>query len=152
MKPSIDQSLIVLAQELSERVAPLIDNEYELSRLKAWSALLLIASSINDDSADYLLKENKKIEILLEKYRIFLQENKFFNIYNLNLNKEDTSIKISSLKKINENLRTCFTAAHTLFEEEENIQALKDSWEVLSTMQMNQGVNRLLPLLQVNKD
>ena len=44
------------------------------------------------------------------------------------------------------------TAAHTLFEEEENIQALKDSWEVLSTMQMNQGVNRLVPLLQVNKD
>ena len=80
MKPSIDQSLIVLAQELSERVAPLIDNEYELSRLKAWSALLLIASSINDDSADYLLTENKKIENLIEKYRIFLQENKFFKI------------------------------------------------------------------------
>ena len=152
MKPSIDQSLIILAQELSDRVAPLLDNEYELSRLKAWSALLLISASVHDDSANYLFEENKKIEELIEKYRNFLQKYNFFEMHHIDLYKEDASIKISSLKKINENLRACFVEAHSLFEEQAHLIALKDSWHILSSMQMNQGVNRLIALLQAGKD
>ena len=34
MKPSINTSLIVLAQELNERVSVLVEDEYEKSRLE----------------------------------------------------------------------------------------------------------------------
>ena len=44
MKPSINTSLIVLAQELNERVSVLVEDEYEKSRLGAWAGMLFIAS------------------------------------------------------------------------------------------------------------
>ena len=152
MKPSIDQSLIILAKELSERVTPLLESDYEVSRLNAWSALLIIIVSVNDDQSNYLLKENKEIEFLLEKYRGFLEERSFFHSHNPSLYSEDKNIKINTLKKINENLRSCFISAHIIFEDHKESEALKDSWKVLSSMQMNQGVNKLIPFLQSNND
>ena len=55
MKPSINTSLIVLAQELNERISVLVEDEYEKSRLGAWAGMLFIASMKIDDLADYIL-------------------------------------------------------------------------------------------------
>ena len=69
MKPSINTSLIVLAQELNERVSVLVEDEYEKSRLGAWAGMLFIASMKIDDLADGLFNENKEILSFLTKYK-----------------------------------------------------------------------------------
>ena len=69
MKPSINTSLIVLAQELNERISVLVEDEYEKSRLGAWAGMLFIASMKIDDLADGLFNENKEILSFLTKYK-----------------------------------------------------------------------------------
>ena len=73
MKPSINTSLIVLAQELNERISVLVEDEYEKSRLGAWAGMLFIASMKIDDLADGLFNENKEIlSFLTNKLATFI--------------------------------------------------------------------------------
>ena len=49
MKPDINIALLNAAQEIINRFSPLIDDEYEKSRLGSWGALILIsAMKFND--------------------------------------------------------------------------------------------------------
>ena len=55
MKPEINKTLQTLAQELIQRVSPLLDDEYEQSRLNSWGTLLLLASMDLDAAAENLI-------------------------------------------------------------------------------------------------
>ena len=64
MKPEINKSLIVLAQELIQRFSPMLEDEYEQSRLNSWGTLLLLASVDLDRAAEHLVEQNKLIKTL----------------------------------------------------------------------------------------
>ena len=61
MKPEINLALINAAQEIIGRFSPLIEDEYERSRLGSWGALVLISAMKFNDAASSLEKENEDI-------------------------------------------------------------------------------------------
>ena len=58
MKPDINIALLNAAQEIINRFSPLIDDEYEKSRLGSWGALILISAMKFNDASSSLQKEN----------------------------------------------------------------------------------------------
>ena len=143
MKPSINTSLIILAQELNERVSILVEDEYEKSRLGAWAGMLFIASMKIDDLADGLFNENKEILSLLTEYKSELTQELAKEIEIIEESKP-IDIKISSLDEFNQNLKTLLIQAHSEFEEMNQFSALKDTWNVLAIIHQNRKVNHLL--------
>ena len=143
MKPSINTSLIVLAQELNERISALLEDEYEKSRLGAWAGMLFIASMKIDDLADGLFNENKEILSFLLKYESELTEDLAKKIKDIELSKP-TDIKISSLDEFNQKLKILLIKAHSELEEKNQSSALKDIWNVLRSILQNRKVNHLL--------
>ena len=66
MKPDINIALLNAAQEIINRFSPLIEDEYERSRLGSWGALILISAMKLNDASSELKKENTMIiEFLL---------------------------------------------------------------------------------------
>ena len=61
MKPDINIALLNAAQEIINRFSPLIDDEYEKSRLGSWGALILISAMKFNDASSSLQKENLEI-------------------------------------------------------------------------------------------
>ncbi|GIS32301.1 MAG: hypothetical protein Ct9H90mP4_02150 [Gammaproteobacteria bacterium] len=143
MKPSINTSLIVLAQELNERISALLEDEYEKSRLGAWAGMLFIASMKIDDLADGLFNENKEILSFLLKYESELTEDLAKKIKDIELSKP-TDIKISSLDEFNQKLKILLIETHSELEEKNQSSALKDIWNVLRSIHQNRKVNHLL--------
>ena len=143
MKPSINTSLIVLAQELNERISGLLEDEYEKSRLGAWAGMLFIASMKIDDLADGLFNENKEILSFLLKYESELTEDLAKKIKDIELSKP-TDIKISSLDEFNQKLKILLIETHSELEEKNQSSALKDIWNVLRSIHQNRKVNHLL--------
>ncbi len=143
MKPSINTSLIVLAQELNERISGLLEDEYEKSRLGAWAGMLFIASMKIDDLADGLFNENKEILSFLLKYESELTEDLAKKIKYIELSKP-TDIKISSLDEFNQKLKILLIETHSELEEKNQSSALKDIWNVLRSIHQNRKVNHLL--------
>ena len=143
MKPSINTSLIVLAQELNERVSVLVEDEYEKSRLGAWAGMLFIASMKIDDLADGLFNENKEILSLLTEYKSELTEELAKKIENIEESKP-IDIKISSLDEFYQKLKSLLIQAHSELEEKNQSSALKDIWIVLRVIHQNRKVNHLL--------
>ncbi len=143
MKPSINTSLIVLAQELNERISVLLEDEYEKSRLGAWAGMLFIASMKIDDLADGLFNENKEILSFLLKYESELTEDLAKKIKDIELSKP-TDIKISSLDEFNQKLKILLIETHSELEEKNQSSALKDIWNVLRSIHQNRKVNHLL--------
>ena len=71
MKPDLNIALLNAAQEIISRFSPLIEDEYERSRLSSWGALILISAMKLDEAGDSLDKENRDIiEWLLSNSRI----------------------------------------------------------------------------------
>ena len=68
MEPSINISLTMLAQELLQRVKPLLKDEYEQSRLNSWVVLLILASMDLDKSVQSLQEQNNLIRGWLSKF------------------------------------------------------------------------------------
>ena len=63
MKPDINVALLNAAQEIINRFSPLIDDEYEKSRLSSWGALILISAMKFNDSGSSLKQENADINV-----------------------------------------------------------------------------------------
>ena len=59
MKPEINIALMNAAQEILSRFAPMIEDDYEQSRLNSWGALILISAMKFNQSYSSLVKENK---------------------------------------------------------------------------------------------
>ena len=78
MKPEINKTLQTLAQELIQRFSPLLEDEYEQSRLNSWGTLLFLASMDLDEAVKNLIEENNMIKDFLEKYVKNTKDKKLF--------------------------------------------------------------------------
>ena len=148
MKPEINKTLQTLAQELIQRFSPLLDDEYEQSRLNSWSTLLLLASMDLDEAAENLIEENNMTKDFLKKYLKNINDKKLSQDVEVLIEQKNLKYNMSSLDELNQNFRDLLVRAQTYFETEENLEALKDSWKILRVMHGHRKVSHLLTLLR----
>ena len=148
MKPEINKTLQTLAQELIQRVSPLLDDEYEQSRLNSWGTLLLLASMDLDAAAENLIEENNMTKDFLKKYLKNINDKKLSQDVEVLIKQKNLKYNMSSLDKLNQRFRGLLVRVQTYFETEENLEALKDSWKILRVMHGHRKVSHLLTLLR----
>ena len=148
MKPEINKTLQTLAQELIQRVSPLLDDEYEQSRLNSWGTLLLLASMDLDEAAENLIEENNMTKDFLKKYLKNINDKKLSQDVKVLIEQKNLKYNMSSLDELNQRFRGLLVRAQTYFETEENLEALKDSWKILRVMHGHRKVSHLLTLLR----
>ena len=148
MKPEINKTLQILAQELIQRFSPLLDDEYEQSRLNSWSTLLLLASMDLDEATENLIEENNMTKDFLKKYLKNINDKKLSQDVEVLIEQKNLKYNMSSLDELNQNFRDLLVRAQTYFETEENLEALKDSWKILRVMHGHRKVSHLLTLLR----
>ena len=148
MKPEINKTLQTLAQELIQRVSPLLDDEYEQSRLNSWGTLLLLASMDLDEAAENLIEENNMTKDFLKKYLKNINDKKLSQDVEVLIEQKNLKYNMSSLDELNQKFRGLLVRAQTYFETEENLEALKDSWKILRVMHGHRKVSHLLTLLR----
>ena len=148
MKPEINKTLQTLAQELIQRFSPLLDDEYEQSRLNSWGTLLLLASMDLDEAAENLIEENNMTKDFLKKYLKNMNDKKLSQDAEVLIEQKNLKYNMSSLDELNQNFRDLLVRAQTYFETEENLEALKDSWKILRVMHGHRKVSHLLTLLR----
>jgi len=148
MKPEINKTLQTLAQELIQRFSPLLEDEYEQSRLNSWGTLLLLASMDLDEAVENLIDENNMIKDFLEKYLKNVKDKKLIQDINLLIRQKNYKYNMPSLDKLNQRYRGLLVRAQTHFESEHNLVALKDSWKILRVMHGHRKVSHLLTLLR----
>ena len=148
MKPEINKTLQTLAQELIQRVSPLLDDEYEQSRLNSWGTLLLLASMDLDEAAENLIEENNMTKDFLKKYLKNINDKKLSQDVEVLIEQKNLKYNMSSLDELNQRFRGLLVRAQTYFETEENLEALKDSWKILRVMHSHKKVSHLLTLLR----
>jgi hypothetical protein len=148
MKPEINKTLQTLAQELIQRFSPLLEDEYEQSRLNSWGTLLLLASMDLDEAVENLIDENNMIKDFLEKYFKNVKDKKLIQDINLLIRQKNYKYNMPSLDKLNQRYRGLLVRAQTHFESEHNLVALKDSWKILRVMHGHRKVSHLLTLLR----
>jgi len=148
MKPEINKTLQTLAQELIQRVSPLLDDEYEQSRLNSWGTLLLLASMDLDEAAENLIEENNMTKDFLKKYLKNINDKKLSQDVEVLIEQKNLKYNMSSLDELNQRFRGLLVRAQTYFETEENLEALKDSWKILRVMHGHRKVSHLLTLLR----
>ena len=145
MKPDIHQSLAVLAQELIQRNVPLLEDEYEQSRLNSWGVLLILASMNLDTAVDNLNEQNK----LMDNWFLERIKDKDLKIKIRNLTSETTeNIKFSTLDIRNQKLRRILVQAQTYFEKKQDSEAIIECWKILRTMHSHRKISHLLSILQ----
>ena len=147
MKPDLNIALLNAAQEIISRFSPLIEDEYERSRLSSWGALVLISAMKLDEAGASLDKENRDIiEWLLSNSRI--QENE------LELLKSADSGKntISFLDENNQKLRRILTDEVEFLESDGQRTKVLSAYELFRSMHQRRKVSDLVGLLQQNSD
>jgi hypothetical protein len=148
MKPDINIALMLSAQEISTRFMPLLEQEYDQSRLGSWGALLLLASLQIDGAADNLNKQNELMMGWLTKASSVLKSDELIEkikkaeLVNL------SDIKISTLDLFNQKLRKIFVETQEHLEESKDTEFLKESWVILREMHAHRKVSHLLDLLK----
>ena len=93
MKPDINIALMFCAKEISSRFLPLLEQEYDQSRLGSWGALMLLSSLQIDGAADNLDKQNKLMLGFLTKALIVLESDQLIDQI-----KEVNSVQLSDIK------------------------------------------------------
>ena len=143
MKPDLNIALLNAAQEIISRFSPLIEDEYERSRLSSWGALILISAMKLDEAGDSLDKENRDIiEWLLSNSRI--KENV------LEVLKGDNNI--SFLDENNQKLRRILTDEVEFLESDGQRAKVLSAYELFRSMHQRRKVSDLVGLLQQNTD
>ena len=148
MKPEINKTLQTLAQELIQRFSPLLEDEYEQSRLNSWGTLVLLASMDLDEAVKNLIEENNMIKDFLEKYTKNIKDKNLIQDTAVLIGQKDFDYNMSSLDELNQTYRGLLVRAQTHFEKEQNLAALKDSWKILRIMHGHRKVSHLLTLLR----
>jgi len=148
MKPEINKTLQTLAQELIQRFSPLLDDEYEQSRLNSWGTLLLLASMDLDAASENLIEENNMTKDFLKKYLKNINDKKLSQDIEVLIKQKNLEYNMSSLDKLNQRFRDLLVRVQTYFEKEKNLEALKDSWKILRVMHGHRKVSHLLTLLR----
>ena len=148
MKPDINIALIFCAREISSRFLPLLEQEYDKSRLGSWGALMLLSSLQIDGAADNLDKQNKLMLGFLTKALSVLKSDQLIDqIKEVNTVKL-SDIKISTLDPFNQKLRKIFAETQQYLEESKDSDLLKESWIILREMHAHRKVSHLLDLLK----
>ena len=145
MKPEINIALMNAAQEILTRFSPLIEDEYEQSRLNSWGALILISAMKLNQSYSSLVKENNSIINWLRKTK---------QIYTKDLLEEIDEIQVEEgaeqtiLDEQNQLLRAILVKAHEEVDLKEDIELKKDLLNLLREMHSHRKVSDLIGLLQ----
>ena len=144
MKPDINIALLNAAQEIINRFSPLIDDEYEKSRLSSWGALILISAMKFNDSGSSLKQENADILDWLLKFTN-LDENDISKYgYKATSDIQDVSL----IDTDNQTLRRLLDREMVVLEGSGDNESLKASYLLMRTMHQRRKVSDLIGLLQ----
>ena len=147
MKPDLNIALLNAAQEIINRFSPLIDDEYERSRLGSWGALVLISAMKLDEAGASLDKENQDIiEWLLSNSRI--KEDKLEVLKSADLGGRT----ISFHDEINQKLRRILSDEVEFLESGGDRVKVLSAYELLRSMHQRRKVSDLIGLLQQSAD
>ena len=147
MKPDINIALLNAAQEILNRFSPLIEDEYERSRLGSWGALILISAMKVDGAGSLLDKENQDIiDWLLSHSRINADQLEVFK------SSDSGSETISFLDENNQKLRALLTEEVEFLESSDKKNEILSAYGLLRSMHDRRKVSDLVGLLQQNLD
>ena len=147
MKPDLNIALLNAAQEIINRFSPLIDDEYERSRLGSWGALVLISAMKLDEAGASLDKENQDIiEWLLSNSRI--KEDKLEVLKSADLG----GTTISFYDENNQKLRRMLSDEVEFLESGGDRVKVLSAYELLRSMHQRRKVSDLVGLLQQSAD
>ena len=145
MKPDINEALLNAAQEIIGRFSPLIEDEYERSRLGSWGALILISAMKFNDAGSALYKENEDIVIWLRDYTNLDSE----ELTNLDIKAYQD---VSTVDKINQELRELLNREFMALEDSGDKVGIRSGLVLMRTMHQRRKVSDLIGLLQVAED
>jgi len=147
MKPDLNIALLNAAQEIINRFSPLIDDEYERSRLGSWGALVLISAMKLDEAGASLDKENQDIiEWLLSNSRI--KEDKLEVLKSADLGGRTISFHDEN----NQKLRRMLSDEVEFLESGGDRIKVLSAYELLRSMHQRRKVSDLVGLLQQSAD
>ena len=147
MKPDINIALLNAAQEILNRFSPLIEDEYERSRLGSWGALILISAMKVDGAGTLLEKENQDIiDWLLSQSRINADQLEAFK------SSDSGSETISFLDENNQKLRALLTEEVEFLESSDKKNEILSAYGLLRSMHDRRKVSDLVGLLQQSLD
>ena len=133
------------AQEILTRFSPLIEDEYEQSRLNSWGALILISAMKLDQSYSSLLKENNSmINWLTNTKQIYSKE----LLKEIDLIQVKEGLEQSALDEQNQLLRAILVKAHEEIDSRDDIEVKRDCLKLLREMHSHRKVSDLIGLLQ----
>ena len=141
MKPEINLALINAAQEIIGRFSPLIEDEYERSRLGSWGALVLISAMKFNDAASSLEKENEDIIQWLNPDRDNLKKMKEEGYV-------DDDKTFDQLEKNNQLLSHKINQRILNLEIDKDKKALKEVYALMRSMHQRRKVSDFIGLLQ----
>ena len=145
MKPDINEALLNAAQEIIGRFSPLIEDEYERSRLGSWGALILISAMKFNDAGSALYKENEDIVLWLRDYTNLDSE----ELTNLDIKAYQDE---STVDKINQELRELLNREFMALEDSGDKVGIRSGLVLMRTMHQRRKVSDLIGLLQVTED
>ena len=133
------------AQEILTRFSPLIEDEYEQSRLNSWGALILISAMKLDQSYSSLVKENNSmINWLTNTKQIYSKE----LLKEIDLIQVEKGLEQSALDEQNQLLRAILVKAHEEIDSRDDIEVKRDCLKLLREMHSHRKVSDLIGLLQ----
>ncbi len=145
MKPEINIALMNAAQEILSRFSPMIEDEYEQSRLNSWGALILISSMKLNQSYSSLVEENKSIMGWLTKTKKIYSKELSDEIDNVVLLEgEDQNV----LDELNQSLRSILVKAHVEVDLTDDNESKKGCLKLLRNMHSHRKVSDLIGMLQ----
>ena len=145
MKPEINIALMNAAQEILTRFSPLIEDEYEQSRLNSWGALILISAMKLNQSYSSLVKENNSmINWLTNTKQIYSKE----LLKEIDLIQVEEGLEQSALDEQNQLLRAILVKAHEEIDSRDDNEVKRDCLKLLREMHSHRKVSDLIGLLQ----
>ena len=133
------------AQEILSRFSPMIEDEYEQSRLNSWGALILISSMKLNQSYSSLVEENKSILGWLTKTKKIYSKELSDEIDNVVLLEgEDQNV----LDELNQSLRSILVKAHVEVDLTDDNESKKGCLKLLRNMHSHRKVSDLIGMLQ----
>lgn len=148
MKPDLNTALMFCAQEIGTLFLPLLEKEYDQSRLGSWGGLMLLSSLQIDGAADNLNKQNNLMMEWLKRSKKSIQAKNLIQKIEECESFELPDIKISTLDHFNQKLRQIFVEAQEDLEGSRDLEHLKESWIVLREMHGHRKVSHMLDLLK----
>ena len=133
------------AQEILTRFSPLIEDEYEQSRLNSWGALILIsAMKLNQSYASLVKENNSMINWLTNTKQIYSKE----LLKEIDLIQVKEGLEQSALDEQNQLLRAILVKAHEEIDSRDDIEVKRDCLKILREMHSHRKVSDLIGLLQ----